>query len=150
MLGQISKCVQMLLFFLRESVSGWVRTALLQEVKKKDCGGLGGGGLEDVIYQFANRLESVNGGHKRTFRLSCANAPPSCDVISFPTRFLLSAPLLLLPLHRGGNRERKPIPTVTENCPLFPHKIRKAVRGFLPLLLLLFYLSDFLGFMAKH
>lgn len=65
--------------------------ALLQKNKKR---------LEH-IYQFANRLKSVNSGTQaiRNVLLILHQCTPSCDVISFSTRFSLFAPLLLSPLH---------------------------------------------------
>lgn len=60
------------------------------------------------IYQFANRLKSVNSGTQaiRNILLILHQCTPSCDVISFSTRFSLFAPLLLSLLHRGEQREK--------------------------------------------
>lgn len=60
------------------------------------------------IYQFANRLKSVNSGTQaiRNVLLILHQCTPSCDVISFSTRFSLFAPLLLSLLHRGEQREK--------------------------------------------
>lgn len=67
----------------------------------------GGRGLKH-IYQFANQLKSVNSGTQavRNVLLILHQCTPSCDVISFSTRFSLFAPLLLSLLHRGEQREK--------------------------------------------